>query len=119
MHWDGKSILWVLVLGVVLLNINFPILESQIVGAYKNNNFNAEPFYAEIPYIKDSLTLNRDKTFSSKYYGEGTYEVNGVFNHELTLLYGNGKIVLHLSNKLFRPIKIILVYDLNYYYEKG
>lgn len=115
--------IFILVFGVILLTIDFPLTHARIVGTYANNNFNEEPFYVEIPYTKDTLILNPDKTFSSHYYGNGSYELKtGFYSNELSISYnnenGNGGATFPVKNRLYPPMKIVLVYDLNYFYKK-
>lgn len=138
-------ILFLLVGFFILLNIEFPVSDQQVIGVYTNNNYDEEPFYAEIPYIKDTLVLKIDNTFTSNFYSNGTYEISsGLFSNYLSLSYdydlsipksilehaglnsqkttkkstGKAGAKFPIQNKIFRPIKIILVQDLQYCYSK-
>lgn len=120
---NEKKVLFLLLIVMFLIGYDFPISKNGIVGTYVNNNFNETPFYAEIPYIKDTLILNANNTFKSNYYGNGTYKLNsGIFRNELSISYnysmGKAGARFILKNKIFSFKKIMLVSDLDYYYEK-
>lgn len=111
-----SKVLSILIVSIlIILCIDFPISNSNILGSYTNNNFDQEPFYAEIPYSKDTLSLKENGEYESSYYGKGDYTI------ELRLILNKIQIEnreFKVSRKLFRPTKIILVNDLNYYYQK-
>lgn len=123
MNKKTKIILLISLIGIILVEYDFLISEVEVVGTYVNNNFDEEPFYAEVPYIRDTLKLNLDKTFTSKYYGNGIYEISSdFFGSELSLSYenkmGKGGANFPLKDKPFQSVKIMLSFDLDYYYEK-
>jgi len=97
--------------------------KSSVVGVYANTNYGNEPCCLESPHKADTLTLKSDGTFSSEFYGNGTYNVNyGILNSEIELHYdyemGKAGYYTSFSNKIFERPKIILNYDLKHYYEK-
>ncbi|PKB42503.1 hypothetical protein AX016_0670 [Cellulophaga sp. RHA19] len=97
--------------------------KNSVVGIYGNTNYGNEPCCVESPHKADTLNLKSDGTFSSEFYGEGTYDVNyGILNSEIELHYeyemGKAGYYTYFSNKVFEQPKIILNYDLNHYYEK-
>ena len=131
---------------ITVFFIELPVSTKKIVGVYVNNNAGRERFYAEIPYMQDTLKLNSDLTFSSFYFNNGTYQIeSGFFKNQLTLHYRIDEVIpksilehsdpnydgsiktfsenarqkFNVRNKLFRPLKIDLVRDLNYYYHKA
>lgn len=133
----------VIIGSIILLLVDLPITVKKLAGVYTNNNYNTEPFYAEIPYIKDTLILNNNGTYSSNYYPNGTYEIkSGLFQNQLTITYeikseipksilvysdskqktkslsGKGSYIFEVKNRLFQSIKIQLVEEQNYYYSK-
>jgi len=115
----NKFFLFVIVIGIVIWKCNIPISEVGIEGVYVNNNYNEKPFYAEIPYNRDTLKLTRNKTFFSNFYGEGTYEFSSnIFGGNLYIVTENSISNFPLQNKIFRQTRVILVSDLNFYYEK-
>ena len=90
---------------------------------YVNQNFDKVPFYAEIPYIPDTLVLNENYTFHSDFYGNGTYTINKVrdkIHIELSYNYtfGVGSVTFPIENKDGK-IKIFLSGDNQYYLKLG
>ncbi len=95
--------------------------KSNVIGTYISTE--AEPFLAEVPHKSDTLILKSDGTFSSGYYGNGTYKVSyGILTTEIDWTYeyemGRAEYSTYFSNKIFEKPKIVLNYDLNHYYEK-
>ena len=130
---------------VILFRFEWPISIQNISGIYTNNNYEEEPFYAEVPYNKDTLILYENETFSSNYYNTGIYEINsGVLYNYLSLYYeynmtipesilkhaepenkeiqkdksGKAKVKFRVRNTLLESTKIMIVEDLKYYYSK-
>ncbi|WP_298513574.1 hypothetical protein [uncultured Kordia sp.] len=102
---------------------NMPMTKSSVVGTYVNTNYHQEPFIADIPYVADTLVLKENGTFSSGYYGNGTYKVSyGIFKTEISLEYdyemGKAGFSSSFLNKIYSTTKIILNVDSNQYYEK-
>ena len=112
-----------LIIGILILRCDIPMTKNSVVGIYANTNYGNEPCCMESPHKADTLNLKSDGTFSSGYYGNGTYKVSyGILTTEIdwTYEYEFGKAVhsAYFSNKIFEKPKIILNYDLNHYYEK-
>ena len=96
---------------------------GMLTGSYVNTNFEYGPFAAEIPYGQDTIKLNRDKTFSSTFWGDGTYEINySLSGTELSLSYsyeyGLAGFNSHFVRRFFSPPRIVLVRDMDHYMEK-
>lgn len=113
----------ILFLGILMLRCNIPMTKYSVIGTYANTNYNNEPCCIESPHKPDNLNLKSDGTFSSDFFGNGTYKVNyRILETEIELHYENinGKsgYYTYFSNKIFENPKIILNYDLNHYYEK-
>ncbi|MWW26821.1 hypothetical protein [Flavobacteriaceae] len=113
----------ILIVGILILRCNIPMTKNSVVGIYANTNYRNEPCCVETPHKADTLNLKSDGTFSSEFYGDGTYDVNyGLLNSEIELHYeyemGKAGYHTYFSNKIFEKPKIILNYDLNHYYEK-
>jgi len=96
---------------------------NKFVGRYINVNYDYDPFLAEIPYVADTLLLRSDFTFQSKYFGQGSYEINRSISET--------KIVLHCEYEMgafsFQATiesdergspKIVLFREENHYYKK-
>jgi len=112
----------IFILSIFILRFNVPVSKFSIVGTYINNNEGEDVIYPETPYIADTLVLKQDRTFTSKFYGSGTYSLSqGILSKRLSIRYGyKFKTVksLPIKNRTFSPIKLILVSDLNQYYKK-
>ena len=113
----------VLFIGILVLRCDIPMTKNGIVGAYSNTNYGNEPCCLETPHKADTLILKSDGTFSSEYYGNGTYKIYyGILTTEIDWTYeyemGKAGHSAYFSNKIFEKPKIILNYDLNHYYEK-
>ncbi|WP_343799282.1 hypothetical protein [Gaetbulibacter jejuensis] len=113
----------ILFIGILILRCDIPMSKSSVVGVYANTNYGNEPCCLESPQKADTLTLKSDGTFSSGYYGNGTYKVSyGILTTEIDLTYeyemGKAGHSTYFSNKIYEKPKIILNYDLNHYYEK-
>ncbi len=91
----------ILFIGVCALRCDIPMTKYSVVGTYANTNYGNKPCCIESPHKPDDLTLKSDGTFSSEFFGNGTYEVNyGIFNTEIELHYEDvmGKLdVIHTS----------------------
>ncbi|CAN5472443.1 hypothetical protein BH10BAC1_BH10BAC1_00370 [soil metagenome] len=109
-------------MGIILLRIDFPMQESDIVGSYVNKNYSNEPCCVEAPHIADTLVLMADKTFTSGFYGSGTYKISYENSYTTRIEWeyemGAAGYNTYFSNELFEKPKIILNYDMNHYYEK-
>ena len=113
----------ILFIAILVLQCDIPMTKYSVVGVYSNTNYGNKPCCVESPHKPDTLNLKSDGTFSSEFYGEGTYNVNyGILNSEIDLHYeyemGKAGYYSYFSNKVFEKPKIILNYDLNHYYEK-
>lgn len=96
--------------------------KSQVVGTYINKNYQNDPV-PEVPHGIDTLTLKSDGTFTSGFYGDGTYKVGcGILTTKIDWTYeyemGKAGFSTYFSNKIYEKPKIILNYDLNHYYQK-
>ena len=95
----------------------------MLTASYVNTNYEYDPFVAEIPYGQDTITLNRSKTFSSTFWGDGTYEINySLAGTELSSSYSYGYGLAgfnsHFERRFFGPLRIVLVQDMDHYMEK-
>jgi hypothetical protein len=113
----------ILLTGILILRCNLPMTKNSVVGVYTNKNYGNKSCCVESPHKADTLILKSNGTFSSEFYGDGTYTVNyGILNSEIELHYeyemGKAGYYTYFSNKFFEKPKIILNSDLNHYYEK-
>lgn len=115
-------LLIIIFIGLILLRIDFPMEESDVIGSYVNKNYSNEPCCVEAPHIIDTLVLMADKTFKSDFYGNGKYKISyeNSFTTRIEWEYemGGAGYNTYFSNELFEMPKIILNYDMNHYYEK-
>ena len=51
------------------------ISQRSLVGGYINKNFDYQGVLSDIPYQTDTLRLLSDNTFTSSYWGKGTYKL--------------------------------------------
>jgi hypothetical protein len=111
-----------LLIVIVIFNIDFPLSENNLSGKYINTNFNNPICCVEAPHVSDTLTLKDDGTFTSKFYGNGEFNIQNGLNPEIEWTYVEfGKKAIYktsFSNKIFKKQRIILNADLNHYYEK-
>ena len=114
--------LWSLLLFLGLCSCS-DFSDKELVGSYKNVNYNYRPFLPEIPYVDDTLVLKDDFTFQSKHFGNGNYELKRSFLETEILLhykYGMGKALFKAkieSDESGNP-KFVLFRNKNHYYEK-
>ena len=113
----------ILFIGLLVLQCDIPMTKNNVVGVYANTNFGNETCCLESPHIADTLQLKSDGTFTSGYYGNGTYKVNyGILTTEIDWTYDyefeKAGYSTYFSNKIYEKPKIIMNYDLNHYYEK-
>lgn len=112
--------------GIVILLIllfylfrNF-ILGWMVYGKYVNTNYENSSV-AEIPSTQDTLVLFSDMTFTSSYYGKGTYDLKyGLSGTKITWVYDNEQAI-HISQvrrSWLGNTRIFLVSDINQYYSK-
>jgi len=114
------SIILIIVFIFSYLYNNFFIRKS-LVGKYANTNFNYPPVIAEVPYEPDTLILYTNNTFESAFLGNGTYKISYYINGtkiDLTQDRSGTSFNTSISRLYFGKTKIILVKDLNHYYEK-
>ena len=114
----------ILFIGILVLRCNVPMTKKTVVGTYLNTNYENKTCCLESPHKADTLKLKSDGTFSSGYYGNGTYVINfGVLNTGIDLHYeyefGKAGYYTNFTNKMFEQPKIMLNSDLNHYYEKS
>lgn len=113
----------ILFIGILILRFDIPMTKNSVVGNYANTNYGNKQCCLESPHNADTLILKSDGTFSSEFYGNGTYNLNyGLLKTEIDLHYqyemGRAGYYTSFSNKMFEKPKIILNSDLNHYYEK-
>lgn len=113
----------ILFIGLLVLRCDIPMTKNNVVGVYVNTNYGNEPCCLGSPHIADTLQLKSDGTFTSGYYGNGTYKVNyGILTTEIDWTYeyefGKAGYSTYFSNEIYEKPKIILNYDLNHYYKK-
>jgi hypothetical protein len=111
----------ILFIGILILRCNLPMKKSNVIGVYVSTE--SEAFLAEVPHKSDTLILKSDGTFSSGFYGTGTYNVDyGILKTEIVWNYdyemGKAGHQTYFSNKIYENPKIVLNSDLNHYYEK-
>ncbi|SNQ45045.1 hypothetical protein [Cellulophaga lytica] len=112
-----------LFIAILVLRCDIPMTKNTVEGVYANTNYGNEICCLESPHKADTLILKSDRTFTSGYYGNGTYKVNyGILTTEIDWTYeyefGKAGHSTYFSNKIYEKPKIILNYDLNHYYEK-
>jgi hypothetical protein len=108
---------------VISLTLVFSGCKSQsienVTGMYVNSNFDYEPFIAEIPYLIDTLILNKDYSFRSGYYGEGSFELK---ENRIKLIYkyefGSSSYEAPIETDSDGNPKIILFREHNHHYKK-
>ena len=110
-------------IGILILRCDFPMTKNSVVGVYANTNYGNKSCCVESPHKADTLNLKSNGTFTSEFYGNGTYEVSyGILTTEIDWTYeyeyGQAGHSTYFSNRIFEKPKIILNYDLNHYYEK-
>ena len=120
-----KKILLIVIILIIIytiFNINYPVNKEKVVGKYANKNSENPICCLEAPHVPDTLKLNTDGSFISKYYGNGKYDIGKGFETEIEFkCTDSGKELLirtYFENKLFGKPRIILNADMNHYYEK-
>lgn len=111
----------ILFIGILILRFDLPIQKSNVIGIYVSTE--TEPLFVEVPHKSDTLILKSDGTFSSGFYGKGTYTIDyGILKTVIDWNYdyemGKAQHHTYFSNKIYENQKIILNSDLNHYYEK-
>ncbi len=111
-----------IILIYIIFNINYQINDKTAIGIYVNKNFENPICCVESPHVPDTLTLNKNGTFYSKYYGNGKYKLGSGFETKIELNSTDiGKELTHktyFENKICAKPRIILNADMNHYYEK-
>ena len=107
---------------IYILKLGLPITDSDLVGTYVFYNHDT-PFLPELPPQNDTLILKADNTFSSNYYGNGTYETDfGLFERDLRIRYnyefGRASLKTEFIKRIGKNSRIILNSELKKYYEK-
>lgn len=111
--------LGILAIAWIVLQASFPLKRESIIGTYVNTNFSNEHCCVEAPHKPDTLILYSNGKFTSDYYGNGSFVLNGSNIHlEYQYEMGTAGYSTYLTNKLFEEPRIILNYDLNHYYRK-
>jgi hypothetical protein len=96
--------------------------ESMIIGKYANKNFKYRAI-AEVPHIPDTLYLDLNNKYISKYWGKGTWSITHSIEGTYIRLESYEKefgpsISTYFSRIWYGKPKIIMFMDLNHYYEK-
>ena len=111
-----------LLIVIVIFNTDFPLSKNNLSGKYINTNFNNPICCVEAPHDSDTLILKDDGTFTSKFYGNGEFNIRNGLNPEIEWTYVEfGKKAIYktyFTNKIFEKPKIILNADMDHYYEK-
>ncbi len=98
------------------------LFKNMISGKYVNTNFNYEPFFVEIPYRPDTLILDDNGNFSSRYWGKGNYQIKHHFIYtKITLNYdvsGKGSITFNMNRYCYWMPQIVLFDVENHAYRK-
>jgi hypothetical protein len=106
---------------IVLLYDNF-LTTSMVRGTYVNTNFKYHPFLIEIPYRPDTLILADNGKFTSKYWGNGNYQIKHKFVYtQISLNYdvaGKGSITFNMNRYHFQLPQIVLFNVENHAYRK-
>ena len=110
-------------IGLIALSINLPMTDDQITGTYVNTNYEKEICCLEAPHVADTMVLKSDGTFTSGFYGDGTYKISkGVLETKINWTYdyemGKAGYSTYFTNEINDTPKIMLNYDLNHYYKK-
>lgn len=111
-------------LGLLVVSCEVPVSKSDIAGTYVNRNYLSDRCCLEAPHIPDTLVLKNDGTYTSGFYGSGTYQIDaGLLSTEITWYYedqfgGGAYSTTVLKDLKGSKYRIVLNYDLNHYYEK-
>jgi len=111
-------------LGSVGIGCEVPVSKSDVAGTYVNTNYSTERCCVEAPHTADTLTLKDDGTFTSGFYGNGEYSIDGgLLSTRISWIYTYEIGKASYSTVILRDLtgsspRIILNYDLNHYYEK-
>ncbi|AZB27798.1 hypothetical protein [Chryseobacterium balustinum] len=115
-------IILILICLIIILNIDFPVGSNDCFGKYANMNYDAAVCCVEAPHEPDTLILHKDGSFTSKFYGNGTFVTENGLTRRIILKYsdfGKGSIYnTYFTNKINEELRIILNADSNHYYEK-
>jgi len=95
----------ILLIGLLILRCDIPQTKNNVVGVYANTNYRNEPCCVESPHKADTLKLNSNETFTSAYYGNGSYKVSyGILTIEINWTYdyefGKAGHSAYFSNKI-------------------
>lgn len=108
---------------VISMTLMFSGCRSQSIesmtGIYVNSNFDYEPFVAEIPYSIDTLIINKDYSFRSGYFGNGSFElkkdrIKFIYKYE----FGSSSYEAPIEIDSYGNPKIILFREKNHHYKK-
>jgi hypothetical protein len=90
-----------------------------VEGVYVNTNYNYKRVLPEIPHSADTLVLKSDMTFSSKYFGLGTYTVEKKSFKSIVRLeypFGNSKARISFQVKNKEGRLALILYEPNKHY---
>ena len=126
-HLTMKEILFksgiILLVAFSIVGCEVPMTNNSVIGKYANTNYGNQLCCMNSPHKPDTLVLKSDNTFTSAFYGTGTYKiVYGTFKTQIewTYDYKIDSIIIdtYFENNAFGNTKIILNADMNHYYEK-
>ena len=111
---------------IILIYISYCLYHNyftnnSIVGKYVVVNQSLKPFIAETPYGNHNLVLKKDFTFTSTYWGNGTYLItSSTLESRIHLHYDEGRSMYssRIKRQFFSSPRIILDIDMNHYMEK-
>ena len=100
------------------------ISQGSVVGGYINKNFDYQGVLSDIPYQTDTLMLLSDNTFTSSYWGKGTYKLKySLTGTKIELIYRYQYGLAGFSTTVTRlhgVTPVIILDELhNHYFEKN
>ena len=115
-----KNLPLILVIVYLIFQFNFPMADKKIIGKYVKSESGA-PSLKSVTNLPDTIELFSNGTYSSGYYGNGTYEIDkGLIKTKISWKFNNNEDTFpaYFTNKLFQNPKIMLNKNVNRYYEK-
>jgi hypothetical protein len=111
------------ILWILCYVYNNYLTKGMIVGTYINTNYQYKPFLVEIPYQSDTLTLLKNGTFTSSYWGKGKYRLlHKLFTTQIILDYhyemGDASATFFMNRHNYLKPQIILFEVEQHFYRK-